>query len=358
MEDPTTPSSSASIESDANSEDLPLSVSRMRQKPLKPSSIHGQVQREIGLMRNGTESTSASFVGSASGIHFVRTVYNAFAKKAGDSNFASPEKNLVPGEDDHLGEDADSSQINPSILWSKNEINLQEFRIPEDYTTYLSFEDLVNWTHSYFDTWHPLFPFLHGPSVMEAIERISIGRLEEVDDMSLMIVRSIISISLADSRPAENRVKLVPACLTFRTFDEALTGLQLVLVKPTSMLALQGAVSVQLFLVSMLRLNAASRVGALIVRMAFHLGLHRCPARFPSFSNAESQLRQRLFWSIYCLDRYLSQSLGLPLNIRDHDVDVCYPGEELHPLNSSLRRRKSSSDVPPSGMKHTSMTFS
>jgi hypothetical protein len=64
--------------------------------------------------------------------------------------------------------------------------------------------------------------------------------------------------------------------------------------------------------------------------MALHLGLHRCPARFEQFSAAEVEIRRRLFWSIYSLERYLSQSLGLPLDLRDDDLDVCYFDNETH----------------------------
>jgi hypothetical protein len=87
---------------------------------------------------------------------------------------------------------------------------------------------------------------------------------------------------------------------------------------------------VQLFLVSMLRHNAASRLGGLIVRMTFQIGLHRCPVRYASFTTEDIQLRKRLFWTVYCLDRHLCQSLGLPLGIRDDDIDVCYLDLERH----------------------------
>ena len=54
------------------------------------------------------------------------------------------------------------------------------------------------------------------------------------------------------------------------------------------------------------------------------------PSRFKQFSVADADMRRRLFWAIYSLERYLSQSLGLPLDIKDDDVDVCYSDKELH----------------------------
>lgn len=87
------------------------------------------------------------------------------------------------------------------------------------------------------------------------------------------------------------------------------------------MQSLQAALGVQLFLVSMLRFNAASRLGGLIIRMALQMGLHRCPQRYPSFSLAQKELRHRVFFSLYCIDRFICQSTGLPLSLRDDDTD-------------------------------------
>ena len=81
----------------------------------------------------------------------------------------------------------------------------------------------------------------------------------------------------------------------------------------------------------MLRLNAASRIGGLIMRMAVQLGLHRCPARFSAFTSSARELRQRVFWSLYAIDRFISQSMGLPLGLHDDDIDVCFPLAEHHP---------------------------
>ncbi|KKY20864.1 putative c6 transcription factor [Phaeomoniella chlamydospora] len=139
------------------------------------------------------------------------------------------------------------------------------------------------------------------------------------------------SISLADHRQSgAPMARPVPAYLAFHSFDDAMNSISKVFSNPTSIESIQAAVSVQLFLVSMLRHNAASRLGGAIVRMAFQLGLHRCPVRFSGFSAQDASLRKRLFWTIYCLDRYICQSIGLPLAIRDDDVDVCYAGQERH----------------------------
>lgn len=200
------------------------------------------------------------------------------------------------------------------------------------------FDELVAWSSSYFDFWHSAYPCLHAPSILQIFEKHAADKA--LDACELIIVKSIMSISLMDYRQS-GRTQRMPEQLVFQTFDEALDSVQLSLFRTASILQLQGAVVVQIFLVSMLRLNTASRLGGVIVRMAYQLGLHRCPARFSGFSEHDRSQRRRLFESIYCLDRHMSHALGLPLMIRDDDIDVCHFDAELHnqksvPLDSRL----------------------
>lgn len=282
--------------------------------------------REVGLMRNLPGDTFSSFVGSASGIYFIRSVYDAL--RGSEVPFAphiqTPESDLVPGEDDRLP----SAAPEPTRgLWRD-----QEFTTGS--TPCVTFQDLVEWSGSYFANWHPAYPFLHAPAVLELFERIARDGTPSHDmyqDSETIILRSIMSISLADQRqdPSSRRASF-PSSLIFQSYDSAVGSLQKALLRPASIPSLQAAISVQLFLVSMLRFNAASRLGGLIIRIALQLGLHRCPNRFPSFSPSEKELRQRIFWSLYCIDRSICHSMGLPLSLRDDDIDVCYPSEERH----------------------------
>jgi hypothetical protein len=76
----------------------------------------------------------------------------------------------------------------------------------------------------------------------------------------------------------------------------------------------------------------------LISELVLEAGLHRCPCRYPTtfVTGADQELRKRLFYSVYVLDRFLSKQLGLPLLLRDVDIDVCLPGAmEIHGSGSS-----------------------
>ena len=280
-------------------------------------------------MRSVPGDKLSSFVGSASGIYFIRSVYGAIrgAHPLRSAEIETPESDHVPGEDDYLP----SSNPNvPGRIWRDEETTTRLL-------SSVSLQDLVEWSGSYFANWHPVYPFLHAPSILEYFERLP-QLSEHVDDgapnFQMTILRSIMSISLADRRQSQAlNAARYPAGLVFQSYDDAVDCLRHVLTRPTTLQSLQAAISVQLFLISMLRLNAASRVGGLVIRMALQLGLHRCPARFPSFSVSEKEHRQRIFWSLYAIDRFICQSMGLPLSLHDDDVDVCYPTAERHPDN-------------------------
>ena len=280
--------------------------------------------RELGHMRRRHETGSTTFVGSGSGIHFVRMVRQALAKNTPRSSM-NPEANdeeLVPGEDDR--------QHATGLLWHADEVVFPR-QDPEHDLSNPTFDDLVRWTKPYFASWHPPFPYLHAPTFLGLLEKVSIHSLGCLEHTDLVIIRSVMSISVADRRQAPREEACpVPAHLLYENIEEALSALQRLLIQPSSIPALQAAASIQLFLISMLRLSTASRIGGMIVRMSYHLGLHRCSSRFPQLSPMEQDIRRRLFWSIYCIERYLSQALGQPLELKDDDLDVCFPGLELH----------------------------
>ncbi|KAL4781800.1 fungal-specific transcription factor domain-containing protein [Aspergillus varians] len=280
---------------------------------------------ELGLMRKSTDNDSASFLGSSSGIHFIRVVYNAFARRSALLNKPqqTSKDTQVPGEDDQLHRQ--HHQYRPD-LWLPHELNIQET------STIFPFETLVQWTRSYFENWHSMFPFLSGPAFLIILEQASRDGFSSLSAADGILVRSVVSISRMDRRQTNSpsAQSPVPTTLVFRSVHQALESLHTLFCEPPTISILQAAFGVQLFLTSLLRLNAASRVGGVIIRTAFHLGLHRCSVRFSCFSPLEMATRRRLFWSIYCLERYLCQALGIPLSIRDDDIDVCYPNAEIH----------------------------
>jgi hypothetical protein len=292
----------------------------------------GQQLREFGVEGTSPQDLNRNTFGASPGTRarpgFRST--NTAANQTMVGNVQTPESDAAPGEDDQLP--AGAAKSASKWLWTINEV------LPPSVAgnaSSLSFEDLLDMSQSYFDLWHPAFPFINAPSLIDYIRRITQAGLQlsassPSDSFYNIILRSVMSISVADRRQMQASRKVLPSTLIFHSFNDAITSIQLVLTEESSILSLQALVSVQLFLITMHRYNAASRLEGLAVRLAFQLGLHRCPHRTTSVVDKESALRKRLLWSIYCIDRYICIRLGTPLGIRSDEMDVCFPHDEHH----------------------------
>ncbi|KAK6351523.1 hypothetical protein TWF718_004681 [Orbilia javanica] len=283
--------------------------------------VRGLRSQELGSIRS-----SSRFAGSSSGIYFLRTVCDAIAKAGTSENLTSaPAVNLrfIPGEDEQAG---DSS----GCIWQAAEVtSTADAEWP-------SFDDLVALiSNTYIRGWHCLLPFLQAETILQTLEDACLRKTLDHRTPQSVCIRSIISISLLDRRQmpgVDPNITALPSCLVFRSLEDCNSSIH-PLLSGNSLGSLQGMLSAQIFMISIMELRSASRLGGWIVRMAFDLGLHRCPCRYRlSFGETEASIRRRIFWTVYNLDRYLCQALGLPLGIRDEDVDVCLPNNEVHKL--------------------------
>lgn len=62
------------------------------------------------------------------------------------------------------------------------------------------------------------------------------------------------------------------------------------------------------------------------MRLAIDLGLHR-RSRLVDEDPCRSEMRRRVFWSCYCLDRQISIILGRPFALSDRDIDAELPSD-------------------------------
>ena len=282
----------------------------------------GQQLREVGVGNDSRNGGSSNTVPGTIGA-VLNDSPGREHRSGRQVHIQTPESDAVPGEDDQVSTMPSSAN---KALWRPGEVIVSS-EIHDNNA--FNFDDLVDWTRSYFDHWHPPFPFLHAPTVLKYFDKMTDPH-SDLSPYELIILRSVSSISLADRRQTGNVQHPIPQHLVFTSLNDAIQSAQSLLVEESTILALQAIVSIQLFLISMLRYNAASRLEALASRMAFHLGLHRCPRQSRLFSTKDAELRQRIFWSMYSIDRYICIRLGIPLGIRDADVDTCFPTVERH----------------------------
>ncbi|KAI7779772.1 fungal specific transcription factor [Diaporthe eres] len=186
---------------------------------------------------------------------------------------------------------------------------------------------------------HRFFPFLHGPTLAKDIESVYSSSDEEPsywaatqgapDGLALPLARVIILQCLFNLASLHGDVEL-PAASRIGKPSSVLSCL-LGLAAKGDFISIQALFAAQLLLVARMSLRTAVVVAGLLSRAIFLAGLHRCPVRYRELSADDCDIRKRLFWSIYVLDRFLSQALGHPLGIQDSDVDVCsLAGPELH----------------------------
>ncbi|KAF2813369.1 uncharacterized protein BDZ99DRAFT_568584 [Mytilinidion resinicola] len=99
------------------------------------------------------------------------------------------------------------------------------------------------------------------------------------------------------------------------------------------------------------RLNAAYDTMGTAIRLCFQLGLHNEPSwGGASCSFYDRTYRQRLFWSLYCLNHNVAQNSGVPDLLCDDDFDVALPScvddRMLYPNCPPLPETHSASLIP------------
>lgn len=97
------------------------------------------------------------------------------------------------------------------------------------------------------------------------------------------------------------------------------------------------------------------------VRSCVDLGLHR-EAHYSTLPPYTAQLRRRLFWSIYFLERVIAVSLDRPYSIADRDIDAKLPLEiddEIHDdaTITNLETHYNSSDYRKRSHQTSNLTF-
>lgn len=314
-------------------------------------------------------NNESQFVGSSSGVYFINTVRQAFSKnldQPGNSSpsgqgFPPPEDTLVGSEDSPRDKHRDlfSTTASPSITggdgpgpeslgcWKyASTVSAQLGNVPP-------LDMAKELMMAYFKVWHPLFPFLHGPTFLQAMELLYSGDSQDPTavnqnqppshDHSNVCWTTIFQCVFNLASLLRPDLHLPPGSQI--DSPSGMYSLLGTLSSRHDLSSLQALLAAQLYLVAKMSLRTASTVGGCILRSMLHAGLHRCPFRYKELSSHDRQLRKRIFWCAYAIDRYLSQALGLPLGIQDSDVDVCPPGaHEVHfpgtsraPLSSTGR---------------------
>ncbi|KAJ9093836.1 hypothetical protein QFC21_006207 [Naganishia friedmannii] len=313
-----------------------------------------QVSHERGRFVVGP-SGHPRFAGSSTGIYLADTVWTAVSPVATDADLDE----AFLHRNNQLSANQQPGLTSP---WQSDKpiLDADDFAQSQD--------QIREHFCGYFKVWHPLFPFLDGRTMSQMLEEVfTSARTVQLDqgthiplrsrmcpafphltfDQALVystIFRAVITLgSVGSSRVHEQSSSNQPNVPLDRLHDlrspqQAMHLAHLIvsacqMSKIPEILALQGLLSVQIVLFGLRETRPAMHIGGLVTKIAYEAGLHRCPNRFlQTFRSVEERdLRKRIFYSLYSLERLLSAEFGIPLTMNDTDIDTCLPGDfEYH----------------------------
>jgi hypothetical protein len=170
-------------------------------------------------------------------------------------------------------------------------------------------------SEAYFDTIHLQYPFLHKPSHERLIHEVF--ETDTQDEIATFQVTMVLSISaLVLSRRSHVELPSAGWCAAavnkFSSLhvENSLQGLQCLLL--LMVYAMHSPSS---------HFNAWS-INYQCIAMVIDLGLQREPSRAAPLSFFQKEMRTRVFWVVYSLDRKLSTMMGRPIGLRDEACDL------------------------------------
>ena len=313
------------------------------------------------------------FAGSSSGVYLADTVRTQLSNDQDEAE---------------TGQDLDS-EIEQAFITRNTGRPLEESAHTFDHhllkvSDFRSEPALRAFITGYFGRWHPLFPFLDGAYLIQCFdgavdlssrEAIQSGydvqyssnskmafqglSLEEGLILSATFI-SIFSLGGLDSTSASDN--LLPTTNDYPRFRSASHATRLAhqiveiiqTAKVNDLFALQSLLAIQLYLYASRSLRPAMHMSGTLIskshsvlsherplnspELAYESGLHRCPGRYRRTFTSPSvrQLRKRVFYSLYSLDRLLSAEFGTPIMMHDTDIDTCLPGDVERHVNETV----------------------
>lgn len=152
---------------------------------------------------------------------------------------------------------------------------------------------------------------------MDDAERTSIDTIQFVALIHLIL--ALLAI-LGDSAPAVD--DRIPGWARFEQASHLLA--HAMWLSDGNLTTIQTMVIKCTFLLYAEKFNSAYETIGQAVRLCYLTGLHNQKVD-DDCSPFESHMRQRIFWSVYCLERNVSQVCGVPYLIRDSEVCVPLP---------------------------------
>ncbi|KAL4965553.1 fungal specific transcription factor domain-containing protein [Aspergillus stella-maris] len=262
---------------------------------------------------------TAPFVGETSMAHTLKEVENRFR----ETHTGYPNTS-----------ERSSQPCSPSVSYTpggKEDSGDQSNRVHHALEKHGIVADRAKWDQylqEFINGMHVLYPILHLPILQDNYDEAGnvFDKLTPSDHDALRISQILICLAIgrctSASRGGPEEVRHSSGWSLYSAAMDILggeAGLFSIVGSPLTFLQ-----TLVLIVIYLLRLDAnerASKVAAMLVSHAHHLGLHRDKA-LTRTSTFEHEMYRRLWWCIYILDRQVALETGLPFIIQDMNVDT------------------------------------
>jgi hypothetical protein len=165
----------------------------------------------------------------------------------------------------------------------------------------------------YFDRVHPLYPFVHEGVFRSEYEKIGTNSINSTFPPSWYAVLNMIfasSCEFCDAVP-ETEVPKTVAPFVARSRDIIFSQV----FKSGNLELVQALLLMCHYLQGTMELNECWNLAGLMIRTGVSIGLHLTPERLP-ITMVEKEVRKRVWWGCFILDRTLSWKFGRPTSIQ------------------------------------------
>ncbi|TIA16102.1 hypothetical protein D6C80_04786 [Aureobasidium pullulans] len=200
-------------------------------------------------------------------------------------------------------------------------------------------------TKTYFKTVHQHSPFLHEPTHMKLVEEMyAMHEPDPVVAFQVYMVLAIASVTLSRRDrivlPSEGWYTMAISYFEKTPLESSTRGLQCLLL---------------LYIWGMHSPSTKLNVWYLnyqCIAMVVDLGLQRDVTATLAISPIDQEMRTRIFWVVYSLDRSLCTMMGRPIGLRDEACDLRLPADvdDRDLARDSIKRRPE--DEPPNHMTY------
>lgn len=238
-----------------------------------------------------------------------------------------------------LGESIDISVQSPASTCHTSAGKDPRYVLPEK-----SLAD--NLVDAYFDRVYPLYPFVHEGTFRTTYERIGIDSTHSNFPLSWYAVLNMVFASSCEFCDAIPETEVTNTVTPFVARSREI--IFSLVFKSGNLDLVQALLLMCHYLQGTMELNECWNLAGLMIRTAVSIGLHLSPERLP-ITMVEKEVRNRVWWGCFVLDRTLSWKFGRPTSIQatntlDLPLPLAVDDQYIH--NDSLVPRQPTARPP------------